>query len=221
MRANRVTLRIMATTHVLAFAVTAFILVIVPGPSVLFTVSRAIALGRVAGVATVAGNTAGVFIQVIAVAFGLGPLVERSVALFTLLKLAGAGYLVYLGVQAIRHRRSLAALLGAEVERKTAARIMLDGFAVGVTNPKAIVFFAAILPQFVDRQAGHVPVQIILLGAIASGIALVCDSTWALVAGTVRAWLAGSPRRLELLGGTGGLVMIGIGARLALSGRKN
>lgn len=209
------------TTHLLAFALTAFVLIAIPGPSVLFTVSRAIAAGRTAGVATVAGNTVGAFTQVIAVAFGVGPLVERSVALFTVLKLAGAGYLIFLGVQAIRHRQSLTAALGAKVEQKTAARIVLDGFLVGVTNPKVIVFFAAILPQFVDRQAGDVPAQIIVLGAIFAGVALLSDSAWALVAGTVRAWLSSSPRRLELLGGTGGLVMIAIGARLALTGRKD
>ena len=208
-------------THLLAFTLTAFVLIAVPGPSVLFVVSRAIALGRTAGVATVAGNTVGAFAQVVAVAFGIGPLVERSVALFTVLKLAGAGYLMFLGVQAIRHRRSLAEALGVEVERKTTARMMLDGFTVGATNPKVVVFFAAMLPQFVDRQAGHVPVQIIMLGAIFAGIALISDSTWAVAAGTVRAWLASSPRRLALLGGTGGLLMIGIGARLALTGRND
>ena len=209
------------TTHLLAFTLTAFVLIAIPGPSVLFTVSRAIALGRTAGVATVAGNAVGTFAQVVAVAFGIGALVERSVAVFTVLKLAGACYLMFLGVQAIRHRRSLAAALGAEVERKTTVRMMLDGFAVGATNPKVIVFFAAMLPQFVDRQAGHMPVQIIALGAIFAGIALLSDSTWALAAGTVRAWLSSSPRRLEVLGGTGGLIMIGIGARLAFAGRSD
>jgi len=98
------------------------------------------------------------------------------VAVFTVLKLAGAAYLIFLGVQAIRHRQSLAEALGAKIERKTSARIVVDGFTVGVTNPKVIVFFAAMLPQFVDRQAGNVPVQIILLGAIFAGIALVSDS---------------------------------------------
>lgn len=209
------------TTHLLAFTLTALVLIAIPGPSVLFVVSRAVVLGRVAGVATVAGNTVGAFTQVVAVAFGIGPLVERSVALFTVLKLAGAGYLIYLGVQAIRHRHSLAAALGAKVERKTAARIVLDGFMVGVTNPKVIVFFAAMLPQFVDRQAGDVPAQIIVLGAIFAGIALLSDSTWAVAAGTVRAWLANSPRRLGLIGGSGGLMMIGIGMTLALTGRKD
>ena len=209
------------TTHLLTFTITAFVLIAVPGPSVLFVVSRAIALGRVVGVATVAGNTLGAFVQVVAVAFGIGPLVERSVALFTVMKLAGAGYLMFLGVQAVRHRHSLAEALGARVEHKTAARIVLDGFLVGVTNPKVIVFFVAMLPQFVDRQAGHVPRQIIVLGAIFAAIALISDSTWALAAGTVRAWLANSPRRLALIGGTGGLMMIGIGASLAITGRRD
>jgi threonine/homoserine/homoserine lactone efflux protein len=90
-----------------------------------------------------------------------------------------------------------------------------------VTNPKVIVFFAAILPQFVDRSAGDVPVQIITLGAIFAGVALISDSAWALAAGTARAWLARSPRRLALLGGTGGLAMIAIGTRLAFTGRQD
>lgn len=209
------------TSHLLAFMITAFALIAVPGPSVLFTVSRAIALGRAAGVATVAGNTAGAFVQVVAIAFGIGPLVERSVVLFTVLKLAGAIYLVYLGVQAIRHRKSLTEALGATVERKTTARIVADGFAVGATNPKIIVFFAAMLPQFVDRQSGDVPLQIVMLGALFAGIALLSDSAWALAAGTARAWFARSQRRLSLIGGTGGLIMIGIGASLALTGRKD
>jgi threonine/homoserine/homoserine lactone efflux protein len=209
------------TSHLLAFTVTAFVIILIPGPSVLFTVSRAIALGRVAGIATVAGNTVGAFTQVVAVAFGIGPLIERSIALFTVLKLAGAGYLVFLGVQAIRHRHSLAASLSQQVERKSTARIVIDGFTVGVTNPKVIVFFSAILPQFVDRQAANVPAQIIMLGAIFAGVALLSDSAWALAAGTVRTWLSGSPRRLAVLGGTGGLAMIAIGTRLAFTGRHD
>jgi threonine/homoserine/homoserine lactone efflux protein len=209
------------TSHLLAFMITAFLLILVPGPSVLFVVSRSIALGRMTGVATVAGNTAGAFCQVLAVAIGIGPLVERSVLLFTVLKMAGAAYLVFLGVQAIRHRRSLAEAIGVTVERKTVARLMLDGFLVGVTNPKVVVFFAAMLPQFVGRQAGNVPLQIIVLGAIFAAIALLSDGAWALAAGTARAWLARSPRRLAALGGTGGLVMIGLGATLAVTGRRD
>ena len=209
------------TSQLLTFALTAFVIILIPGPSVLFTVSRAIVLGRAAGVATVAGNTVGAFTQVLAVAFGIGPLIERSIVVFTVLKLAGAAYLVFLGVQAIRHRHSLAEALGAKVEQRTLARIVADGFTVGVTNPKVIVFFSAILPQFVDRQAGSVPLQIVVLGAIFAGVALLSDSAWALAAGTVRSWLSRSPRRLAMLGGTGGLAMIAIGTRLAFTGRHD
>jgi threonine/homoserine/homoserine lactone efflux protein len=212
---------VLPTAHLLAFTLTAFALIVVPGPSVLFTVSRALALGRMAGVATVAGNTVGVYVQVVAVAFGIGALVERSVMVFTIVKLGGAAYLIFLGVKAIRHRQKLAEMLGSRIENKSVARVMADGFVVGIGNPKAIVFFAAVLPQFVDRPAGQVPQQMLLLGAIFAGIALLSDSGWALVAGSARAWFGRSPRRLELIGGTGGLVMIGIGATLAVSGRKD
>jgi threonine/homoserine/homoserine lactone efflux protein len=211
----------MPASHMLAFALLAFALIIVPGPNVLFIISRSLMLGRTAGVGTALGGQIGVYVQVAAVAFGVGAVVERSVAVFTVLKLAGAAYLVYLGVQALRHRRSLAAALGTPAEPKTIRRILRDGFFVGLTNPKAIVFFVAVLPQFVDRSAGHVSVQMLLLGAIFLAIAVVCDSTWALVAGTARAWLARSPRRMEIIGGTGGLVMIGIGTSLAVSGRSD
>jgi threonine/homoserine/homoserine lactone efflux protein len=208
-------------SQLLAFALIAFALIIVPGPNVLFIVSRSLMLGRTAGVGTSLGGQIGVYVQVAAVAFGIGAVVERSVVVFTVIKLAGAAYLVCLGVQALRHRRALAAALGSQMEPKTIRRILRDGFFVGLTNPKAIVFFVAVLPQFVDRSAGHVPAQMLLLGAIFIAIAVVCDSTWALVAGTARAWLARSPRRMEIIGGTGGLVMIGIGASLAVSGRSD
>jgi len=208
-------------SHLLAFGLVSFVLIVVPGPNVLFVISRSLMLGRAAGVGTALGGQLGVYTQVAAVAFGVGALVARSVALFSIIKLAGAVYLGYLGVQAIRHRRALSAALQAPAERKSIVRIIGDGIAVGVTNPKSIVFFAAVLPQFANPSAGHVPGQMLLLGAVFMVIAVVCDSSYALVAGTARAWLARSPRRLEMVGGSGGLVMIGIGASLALTGRRN
>lgn len=207
--------------HLLAFALMSFLLIIVPGPNVLFIISRSLILGRTAGVGTALGGQVGVYVQVAAVAFGVGAIVERSVAVFMVLKLAGAAYLVYLGTQALRHRNELSAALAATTEPKSIGRIAADGFLVGLTNPKAIVFFIAVLPQFVDQSAGQVPEQMLLLGAIFAAIAVVCDSTWALVAGTARTWLARSPRRMAAVGGTGGLVLIGIGASLALSGRSD
>src|SRR5215470_14223005 len=175
-------------SHVLTFALLSFALIVVPGPNVLFVISRSLMLGRVAGVGTALGGQIGVYAQVAAVAFGVGAIVERSVAVFTVIKLAGAAYLICLGLQALRHRGSLAAALEAEVERKTLPAILRDGFIVGATNPKAIIFFTAVLPQFVDRPAGHVPAQMLLLGAVFIAIGALADSTWALAAGTARAW---------------------------------
>jgi threonine/homoserine/homoserine lactone efflux protein len=209
------------TQRLVEFALLSYVLVLVPGPNVLFVISRSLQLGRLAGVTAVVGGQLGVYAQVILVAVGVGALVQESVAVFTVIKLAGAAYIIFLGVQAIRHRRSLEALLAGTVPATSTRRMLRDGFVVGVTNPKAFVFFAAVLPQFADRSAGHVPLQFMLLGAIFMGIALISDSMWAVVAGTVRAWFARSPRRLELVGGASGLVMIGLGASLALSGGKD
>jgi threonine/homoserine/homoserine lactone efflux protein len=212
---------VIPTSHLLAFALLSYALILVPGPNVLFVISRSLQLGRMAGLAAVAGGQLGVYAQVIAVALGIGALVQRSAAVFAVLKLAGAAYVIYLGIQAVRHRKSLAAALDLPVQRRSTARMLRDGFVVGVTNPKAIIFFAAVLPQFTVPSAGHLQLQLLLLGAVFMGIALVSDSLWAIAAGTARAWLARSPRRLELIGGTSGLVMIGLGATLALTGRKD
>ncbi len=210
-----------AADNLAAFAVTAFIIIVIPGPSVLFIVARALAHGRKVSVLTVAGNTTGEYVQVAAVAFGIGLLAERSVAIFTVLKLFGAAYLVYLGVKTIRDRRSLAAALAPAPEALPAHRYFLQGFIVGVSNPKTVIFLVAILPQFVTRSGGQIPAQILLLGLVFSAIALVCDSGWGLAAGTVRSWFARSPRRLELVGGVGGLTIIAVGLGLAASGRKD
>lgn len=204
--------------HLLTFVVVAFVLIVVPGPSVLFVVTRSLTLGRSAGVATVVGNAAGAYTQMIAVAFGLGTLVQESITVYTIVKLAGAAYLIYLGVQAFRQRGALAGSLHAPVEPKVLRRILADGYVVGVFNPKVIVFFMAVLPQFVDRS-GSVPLQLLTLGAIFCAIALLCDSAWALLAGTARSWLVYSPRRLSAIGGAGGLAIVGLGAGMAVSGR--
>jgi threonine/homoserine/homoserine lactone efflux protein len=204
-----------------SFAVAAFLLIVVPGPSVLFVVSRGVALGGRAAVVTALGNAVGAYTQVVAVALGVGAVIERSVVLLNAVRLAGAAYLVYLGVQALRHRRALASVLDVGAEGTRRRSLAVEGFLVGVSNPKVIVFFTAVLPQFVDPGGAPVPVQMLALGAIFVGIAAVSDSTWGMAAGSVRSWLARSPRRLEALGGIGGLTMIGLGVRLAASGRKD
>ena len=207
--------------HVWAFVLTSFALIAVPGPSVLFVITRALVLGRRGALATVLGNAVGVYVQVMAVAFGIGAVVERSIVVFTVVKLVGAAYLIYLGVQAVRHRTKLTALFDATPGTSSSWRVLREGFIVGIANPKSVVFFAAVLPQFIDRSAGHVPVQLLLLGAVFLLVALISDSIWALAAGTARTWFERSPRRLSYLGGAGGVTMIGIGARLAVSGRHD
>ena len=210
-------------SHVLAFAAVVTVLIAIPGPSVLFTISRALTVGRRAALLTVVGNELGLCVQVVAVAFGVGAVVERSAEVITVVKLAGAAYLVFLGVQAIRHRRSMADALSANLTPVRPWWAVRDGFVVGVANPKTIVFFIVGLPEFTTTAPGHLPValQMIILGSLFPAIALVLDSGWAAIAGTVRQWLVGSPRRLALIGGTGGLVMIGLGVSLAVTGRKD
>jgi threonine/homoserine/homoserine lactone efflux protein len=200
------------------FAVLALALIVVPGPSVMFVIARAVTVGRRAALATVAGNAAGVYAQVVLVALGLGALVERSIAVFTVVKLAGAGYLVWLGVQAIRHRRDP---ITPGPERAAPRPAWRDGFVVGIANPKAIVFFAAILPQFVERDGAPAGAQMLALGVVFVAIALVSDSVWAVAAGSARSWLLGSGRGLERVRLAGGTVMIGLGLRLALTRRSD
>jgi threonine/homoserine/homoserine lactone efflux protein len=207
--------------QLLQFAALAAVFIAIPGPSVLFAVSRALTVGRRSALFTVAGNELGLCVQVAAVAFGVGALVERSAQIFMIVKWAGAAYLAYLGVQAIRHRRSMAEALAARITPVRPLWAMRDGFIVGATNPKSIVFFVIALPQFTNRAAGHVQAQMLIVGALFPVIALVLDSVWAAVAGTVRQWFTRSPRRLALIGGAGGLVMIGLGVSIAATGRKD
>ncbi|MEV0078517.1 LysE family translocator [Nocardia neocaledoniensis] len=212
-----------STQSLLAFAGLAFVLVVIPGPSVLFTIGRAITVGRRVALLTVLGNAVGVYLQVVAVAVGLGAVVLASATIFTAIKLIGAAYLVWLGVQAVRHRHDIATALvpAGESARPGAWPALRDGFVVGVANPKTIVFLAALLPQFADPARGSIALQMMLLGVCIPVFGVLLDSVWALAAGAARDWFGRSPRRLAAVGGTGGLVMIGLGASLALTGRKD
>ena len=207
--------------NVLAYAVASVILIVIPGPSVLFTVGRALAYGRRTALATVCGNAAGNYLVAACIAVGVGSVVQRSAQVFLAVKLAGALYLVWLGVQAIRKRATLAEAFSAGAPARSDRRSVREGFLVGVTNPKTFILFGAVLPQFVDRAAGDVPVQMLLLALISISIGLVSDSAWALAAGGLRAWFARSPRRFALVGGAGGLAMIGVGVSVAVTGRPH
>jgi len=205
------------TAQLLGFGVTALVIIAVPGPSVVFVVARALTYGRAVALASVVGNTAGLGVAMVLVALGLGTVVADSVVVFTVVKLAGATYLVWLGVQALRHRSGLQ--VGEVVRRAppTAGVAVRQGFVVGVANPKAFVMFAAVLPQFVDRDAGAVPLQMLVLGSMAVVLGLVCDTTWALLASRLRTWFDASPTRGRAVGTAGGCSMLGLGLGLALA----
>jgi threonine/homoserine/homoserine lactone efflux protein len=207
--------------QLLAFTLAAVVIIVVPGPGVLFVIGRALVDGRRTALATAAGHAAGNYVVAACVAVGLGTVLQRSAEAFIVVKLAGAAYLAWLGIQAIRHRKSLADALSAPHAPRGPWRALRDGAVVGVTNPKAYILFGAILPQFVNRAAGQVPAQMLLLSAIAVGIGLASDSVWGVTAGGVRAWFARSPGRLALVGGAGGLAMIAVGVSVALTGRKD
>ncbi|AYF98161.1 LysE family translocator [Protaetiibacter intestinalis] len=200
-----------------AFAIAAVLLILLPGPSILFVIGRSIAYGRLAGVLSVVGNALGMLPLLTLVALGVGALVAESAVIFTIIKVIGAGYLVYLGIQAIRHRNEVPHEEAARP--RSAWRLLGEGFVVGVTNPKTIAFFVAVLPQFVDYHAGSIPLQLAELGVVFVVLALICDSCWALAAGTARAWFATSPRRIGRLRATGGAMMIGLGGLLLLARR--
>ena len=205
-----------------AFAAASAILIAIPGPSVLFVIGRSLSLGRPGGLLSVIGNKLGGLPLVAAVAFGVGAIVAESIVLFTIVKLLG---------------RRLPGLPGRAGDPAPARRCagrrafagrrapshwvtLRQGFVVGVTNPKTIVFFVAALPQFVDVRAGNVPMQMMVLGLLFTLIALIFDSMWALLAGAARTWFASSPRRLTAIRATGGGMMIGLGGTLALTGSK-
>jgi threonine/homoserine/homoserine lactone efflux protein len=212
---------VVSTGQLAAFAVASLILIVIPGPGVLFVIGRALAHGRRTALASGAGHAAGNAVVAVCVALGVGAIVERSADVLTAVRLAGAAYLVWLGIQAFRRRGSLAGILAEAAAPRGSVQAAREGLLVGVTNPKAVILFAAVLPQFIDVSAGHVPGQMLILSAVSVAIGLASDSCWGLAASSVRSWFARSPRRLGLVGGAGGLAMIGLGVTLALTGRKH
>ncbi|MCX2746836.1 LysE family translocator [Arthrobacter sp. MI7-26] len=205
----------------IAFAITSFLLIVVPGPSVLFVIGRSLALGRRGGLLTVIGNELGGIPLIAAVALGIGTIVSESIVMFTAIKVAGAAYLMFLGVQAIRHRHDHAHSVEKSHPPVQGLRVLLQGFFIGVTNPKSIVFFVAVLPQFVDYHRDGVAGQILVLGLIFTAVAFICDSVWALTAGTARTWFARSPQRMSHMTMAGGGMMIGLGGVLLFTGNKH
>jgi threonine/homoserine/homoserine lactone efflux protein len=210
--------------QILTFGLAALIIIVIPGPSVVFTIGRALAYGRSVALATVVGNTLGLVTIVALVALGLGVVVQESIVVFTVLKLAGAAYLVWLGFEAVRRRKEFLTADAADLldgSQMTWTRAVRQGYVVGASNPKGYMMLAAVLPQFVDRSAGQVQLQMLLLGLLATTIGLLSDSIWALIASQLRVWFNRSPKRGETMGTIGGVSMIGLGVGLAVSGEPH
>ena len=194
------------------YLIATILIILAPGPSVLFTIARAIAWGRASAVATVAGNTLGMFLVSVLVAIGLGPLLQSSHLFYNGVQWAGGLYLIYLGYSAIKASKVDAqGMQKAEEIKPSLLTSAKNGFWVGVLNPKSIVFFAAILPAFVDQEKNNVTQQLLLLGLIFCVIAFISDSSYGLLAGTAREWLASDVNRLIFMRRFGGSVMIGLG----------
>lgn len=211
-------MRVVPADSLVAFVIAAAVIIVVPGPRVLFIIGRSLALGRLGGLVSVLGGALGQVPLVFLVSFGVGTIVASSPPLFLAVRIAGSAYLVYLGVQAIRHRRRQASTDAATLPPASRWRQLGEGFVVGVTNPKTIAFFVAVLPQFVAPAAGSVQLQLLELGLVFVAMAVLSDAVWALVAAGARAWFGRSPRRIQTLTATGGAIIIVLGVALLFVG---
>ena len=204
-------------SDVIAFAIASFLIIIIPGPSVLFTIGRGISYGKKAALVNVAGNSVGMFIGSLGVAIGIGTFVQSSDIAYALVGVLGGGYLVYLGYDTYRTRKDVAQALVSKADPKPMGQLFKQGFVVGFLNPKSLVFFAAVLPQFVDPKRGQIVLQMIFLAVIFFVIAVLSDGTWGIVAGTRRNWLAGTPTRIEKISGAGVFIIIALGVSVIVS----
>lgn len=203
---------VIVPSRIWEYVLASMIIIVAPGPSVLFIIARAIAWGRKTAVFSALGNVSGAFLLSVLVALGLGPILQRSSLAYSAVQWGGGAYLIFLGIDALRHREVHAAdMKMRNGSAPSVSRSLRDGFWVGVLNPKTLVFYAAVLPQFIDRERGHVTFQLLLLGSLFAVMALVSDGSWGLLAGTARQWLATDPTRLIRLRTTGGVVMIALG----------
>lgn len=200
----------------LAFLALSLVVIVVPGPGVLFVVGRALVLGTRGALISVLGNAAGVAVQIVLVAAGLGVVIASSPVLFTIVKIAGAAVLVWLGVQSIRHRHALAADGASALSTRTRT-LVRDSVVVGLTNVKTIVFFVAALPQAADPALGAPVVQMLILGGAFLAIGIASDSVWAIAAGSARDWFAVNARRIAAVRAGGGVALICLGLVMGVS----
>jgi len=201
--------------NIVTFIAFALVIIAIPGPSVMFAISRALVLGKRGAVLTVVGNGIGVFGQALAVSIGLGVLIQSNDVLMHVIRLAGAAFLMYLGITAIRHRRD-GLDLTAPVTAPTSSHILRESIVVGLSNPKTIVFFSAAFPQFVVSGGSPIVWQMVELSVIFVIFGISGDAIYALSAGAARDWFAKSPSRVVTMRTIGGVAMTTLGLITAL-----
>lgn len=195
---------------ILAFIGTSLLLLIIPGPAVLYIIAKSTEQGRKAGMASVAGIEAGTLVHVFASAVGISALLLASATAFSILKYAGAFYLIWMGLKKICTRQPVN-IVAADSSRQSAGRIFLQGAIVNILNPKTALFFFAFLPQFVNPANGAVTAQLIVLGMIFVLLATITDSIYALAAGSLSKWLKRQPRYLVIQHYVSGVIYVFLG----------
>jgi threonine/homoserine/homoserine lactone efflux protein len=205
------------------FAVAAVTLLLIPGPAVLYIVTRSVDQGRAAGLASVCGVHVGTLLHVAAAALGLSALLVSSATAYDTVRWLGAAYLVWLGVRRLlaRDEDVAAAAAGPDARRPGLGRIFAQGVVVNVLNPKTALFFFAFLPQFVDTSRGSVPFQVVVLGAAFVLLGLLSDGAYALLASTGAGWLRRRPRVARASRLVSGGVLISLGVTTALAGSRS
>lgn len=198
------------------FALAATALIVIPGPAVLYIVAQSVGQGRRAGLVSASGVASGGLVHVVGASVGLSGLLLSSATLFSAVKFAGAGYLIYLGTRRLLGRD--ASVLAAPTAVRSPRQLYRDGAVVNILNPKTALFFYAFLPQFLDPGRGSVALQALVLGGLFVAIALISDSMWALASGSAAEWLKQQPIAVRVERWVSGTVFLGLGAAAALSG---
>jgi threonine/homoserine/homoserine lactone efflux protein len=202
------------TQNIIGFLLLSLVIILVPGPSVLFAIGRALVLGTRAALISVFGNALGVGLQILVVALGLGVLIQQSPDLFFVIKVVGALMIGYLGLKAIWQRKKID--VGNAALSPSGKKVLSESIVVGITNAKTLVFFIAALPSFVEPSGGNPSAQMLVLGALFLVIGVTSDSVYAIAAGKARHWLGGSDKRLSNFRGIGGLALALLGLYMLL-----
>ena len=214
-KANRWELRMFHLPNLPVFLLAALVLLLTPGPAVLYIVARSIDQGRLAGLVSVLSIEVGNFCHVLAAALGLSAILLSSALAFAIVKYLGAAYLIYLGLRRLFTRDPLHPTV--HFQRQSLRRIFWQGVLVAIFNPKTALFFFAFLPQFVDPVQGRVTAQLLMLGGLFVGMAIVTDGLYALLAGSIGQWLKGARSFLVAERYVVGSVYIGLGVTAALA----